>query len=82
VPEPETKFCRLCGKNKPVGEFVEVPLARFENSVYIQSVCKLCNTVVHNIRTIVSEAMKKKQEEQEKPRIIVPSPRVLRSIRN
>ncbi len=91
MDEPKEKFCRLCGKNKPADDFVIVPLARFENAMFMQAICKSCGVVVHNIREIVGQEIKKKQEQidaQQKvigdngPKIIVPGLRVPRNIRS
>ena len=77
MPNNELKFCILCGKNKPIIDFVKVILARIDNSVFVQEVCKSCETVIHNIRRVVKEAEEERREELEKQAekklIVVPS---------
>lgn len=74
----DIKFCRLCGKNKPATEFFRTPLARIApDRVFGCEVCKSCQTVVHNIRTLVRDADNNYREEMKQkaeaaPRMIVP----------
>ena len=83
----ELKFCRLCGKNKPMDEFAPIPLARLDEKRLIGCEgCKLCQTVVHNIRIILRETEEKvrkiEEKTEEKSQIIVPSVMVPRNIKN
>ena len=90
----ETKFCRLCGKHRPVDEFMMIPLCRLpSNGIASVEGCKAWNVVVFNIRTIVGEMekddMKRLQEAAAKmPRpegenlIVVPQLRVPKNLRS
>lgn len=78
--ETETKFCGLCGKHKPVADFIEIPLAMLRTGPFIYSACKSCETVIHNIRRIVKEA--EKEVVPEKSRIIVPSVIIPKNLRS
>lgn len=55
----EMKFCRLCGKNRKADEFKEIKLARNTDGQAIQlEACESCQTVFHNVRLLITEAMK------------------------
>ena len=82
--EKKDKFCRLCGKNKPVDDFCDIVLAT--NPQQTQAImykgCKLCAVVIHNALLLLKETSDRERErlrqEAEKkialagPKIIIP----------
>lgn len=70
MSDKKMRFCVLCGKNRNIGEFKKIALAKNINGEFIElEVCQSCQTVFHNLRRIIRERM---AEVSEPKRIIVP----------
>ena len=86
MPEPEMKFCGLCGKNRPENDFVNLPLAMLSRGPFVYCACQQCSVVIHNIRRVVKEEAEKQRDEalngEGKGLIIVPSIRVPHNLRS
>lgn len=69
--KPETKFCRLCGKHRPLDEIMPIMLTQIDqkNGIVYQG-CHACSVVIHNAQAIIEETIRRIIDEQ--PKIIQP----------
>jgi hypothetical protein len=92
--EKKDKFCRLCGKNKPMGDICDIMLASdpSRGKAIIYKGCKDCAVVIHNASFLIKEVLQveaKRRVEEMKARgetlgsnIIIPKVLVPRNLKN
>lgn len=73
---PEMKFCRLCGKNKPIDDIGPIILFQMGTKAIVYQGCRSCEIVIHNATLIVKETIEREAKKiiqaKEPNRIIVP----------
>jgi hypothetical protein len=92
--EKKDKFCRLCGKNKPISDIYDITLASNpqQTQAIIYKGCKDCAVVIHNASFLIKEVLQvqaKRMAEEAKARgetpgsnIIIPKVLVPRNLKN
>jgi hypothetical protein len=80
--EKKDKFCRLCGKNKPMGDICDITLASNpqQTRAIIYKGCKDCAVVVHNASFLIKEVLQveaKRRAEEMKARGETPGSNII-----